>query len=181
MHERIEVASFATERIRLDLRLEVGNDFADILEVKTSVRDRSERIQRRHAPDGSLLLFGYGQDGFTAETRVESTRPPQRPEGDHLVWEIDIGPREEWQVDLEVPVPPGMGVTEPVRGDVADIFHHRVEDPAARWLARAAELTSDHLGLERATAQTRSDMSALRLETQVGEERISLPAAGMPF
>ncbi|MDZ5445190.1 glycogen debranching N-terminal domain-containing protein [Micromonospora sp. 4G57] len=181
LHERIEVGSFAGERVRLELRLEVGNDFADILEIKTNVRDRSERIQRRHARDGSQLVFSYEQDGFTADTRVWSTRPPRRLEGDHLVWAIDLGPRGEWQVDLKVPVPPGIGVTEPVRGDVADVFHHRVEDPAARWLARAAELTSDHRVLERATAQTRSDMSALRLEMEVGEERISLPAAGMPW
>ncbi|WP_406044315.1 glycogen debranching protein [Micromonospora sp. NBC_00898] len=181
LHERIGVASFAMERVRFELRLEVGNDFADILEVKTNVRDRSERIQRRHAPDGSLLVFSYEQDGFTADTRVRSTPPPQRREGDHLVWAIDLGPREEWQVELSVPVPPGIGVTEPVRGDAADVFHHRAEDPAARWLARAAQLTSDHLVLERATAQTRSDMSALRLEMECGEERISLPAAGMPW
>jgi N-terminal domain of (some) glycogen debranching enzymes len=180
LHERIEVISFATERVRFELGLEVGNDFADILEIKTNVRDRSERIQRRHAPDGSQLAFVYEHDGFTADTRVRSTIPPQRLDGDHLIWAIELDPREWWQVDLDVPVAAGMGVTEPIRGDIADIFHHRVEDPAARWLAGAAQLSSDHPVLERATAQTRSDLSALRLETTVGNERISLPAAGCP-
>ena len=82
LHERIELVSFASERVRFELRLEVGNDFADILEVKTKVRDRSDRIQRRHAPDGSLLRFEYEQDGFRADTSVRSTRTPQRREGD---------------------------------------------------------------------------------------------------
>ncbi|MGV9807594.1 amylo-alpha-1,6-glucosidase [Micromonospora chersina] len=181
LHERIQLVSFAPERIRFELRLEVGNDFADILEIKTSILDRSERIQRRHSPDGSLLLFGYEQDGFTAETRVEPTRPPQRLEGDHLIWAIDLGPREEWHVDLHVPLPPGTGVTQGVRGDIADVFRHRVQDPAAQWLAGAAQLTSDHPVLERAIAQTRADMSALRMEMTLGDERISLPAAGMPW
>ncbi|MFG2054729.1 glycogen debranching N-terminal domain-containing protein [Micromonospora sp. NPDC048930] len=181
LHERIELISFAPQRVRFALRLEVGNDFADILEVKTHVRDRSAWIQRRHAPDGSLLLFHYEHDGFTADASVRSTRSPQRLEGDHLVWEVELGPRESWRVDLDVPVSAGMGVTKGVRGDIADIFHHRVEDPAARWLAGAAQLTSDHQVLERATAQTRADMSALRMEMTLGEERISLPAAGMPW
>ncbi|MFI2651148.1 glycogen debranching N-terminal domain-containing protein [Micromonospora fulviviridis] len=181
LHERIELVSFAPDRVRFELRLEVGNDFADILEMKTTIRDRSERIQRGHAPDGSRLLFNYEQDGFTSQTSVRPTRLPERLEGDHLVWPINLAPHESWRVELDVPVPPGFGVTEAVRGDIADILHHRVEDPAARWLAGAAQLSSDHPALERAIAQTRSDMSALRMEMTLGKERISLPAAGMPW
>ncbi|MET8907895.1 glycogen debranching N-terminal domain-containing protein [Micromonospora sp. NPDC004551] len=181
LHERIELVSFAPEPVRFELRLEVGNDFADILEMKTAIRDRSEQIQRGHSPDGSLLLFHYEQDGFTAQTSIRSTPSPERLEGDHLVWGIELAPRGVWRVEFNVPVPPGFGVTEAVRGDIADIFHHRVEDPAARWLAGAAQLSSDNQVLERAIAQTRADMSALRMEMTLGQERISLPAAGMPW
>ncbi|SCF14612.1 Glycogen debranching enzyme (alpha-1,6-glucosidase) [Micromonospora coriariae] len=180
-HERVEVRSFRPEPVRVELRLAVAADFADLFEVKSVVRDRSAEIVRNHAADGAELCFSYGQGRFSAETRVRCQAPADRVEGDELVWDLYLPPREQWQVDLHVPLPPGMGVVEPVRGDIADIIHGRADDPLRRWTEDRAVLRSDNQPLERTVRQSRDDISALRLDLEVKGQRIMLPGAGLPW
>ncbi|MEW1584903.1 glycogen debranching N-terminal domain-containing protein [Micromonospora vinacea] len=143
LHERLELVSFRLEPVRFELRLAVGADFADLFEVKSTVRDRSAEISRSHAADGSEL--------------------------------------ESWKVDLHVPLPHGMGVVEPVRGDIADVFHGRADDPLRRWTEDRAVLRSDNVPLERTLRRSRDDLSALRLDLEVKGQRIMLPGAGLPW
>ncbi|MFV2116443.1 glycogen debranching N-terminal domain-containing protein [Micromonospora sp. LOL_025] len=180
-HERVEMVSFRPEPVRFELRLAVGADFADLFEVKSGVRDRSAEITRSHAQDGSELCFTYARGDFAAETRVCCSRPADRIEGDDLVWDITLHRREEWYVDLHVPLPPGMGVVEPVRGDIADVFHRRADDPVRRWALGRAALRSDNQALGRTLEQTRDDLAALRLDLEVKGQRIMLPGAGLPW
>ncbi|GAB3342561.1 glycogen debranching N-terminal domain-containing protein [Micromonospora halotolerans] len=180
-HERIELLSYRTEPVRIELRLAVAADFADLFEVKSGVRDRSADIVRRHGVDGAALSFRYERNGFQARADVRSSLPPDRVEGDELVWEVELQSRQEWQVDLEVPLPPGLGVVEPVRGDIADVLHGRGEDPLRRWVETRAVLRSDSTALERIVRRSRYDLAALRLDLEVKGQRIMLPGAGLPW
>ncbi|MEH1102220.1 amylo-alpha-1,6-glucosidase [Micromonospora sp. CPCC 205561] len=180
-HERVEMVSFRPEPVRIELRLSVGVDFADLFEVKSGVRDRSAEITRSHAADGSELCFSYARGEFSAVTRVCCSRPADRIEGDDLIWDVTLTRGEEWQVDLHVPLPPGMGVVEPVRGDIADVFHRRADDPVRRWTLSRAVLHSDSEALERTVRQCRDDLAALRLDIEVKGQRIMLPGAGLPW
>ncbi|MCX5116901.1 trehalase family glycosidase [Micromonospora sp. NBC_00362] len=180
-HERVELVSFRLEPVRVELRLAVAADFADLFEVKSRVRDRSAEISRDHAADGSELCFSYQRGDFSAQTRVCCATPADRIEGDDLVWDLELGPREEWKVDLHVPLPPGMGVVEPVRGDIADVIHGRADDPLRRWLEDRAVLRSDNAALEHTVRQSRNDLAALRLDLEVKGQRILLPGAGLPW
>ncbi|MCX5064629.1 glycogen debranching protein [Micromonospora lupini] len=180
-HERVELLSFRPEPVRVQLRLAVAVDFADLFEVKSVVRERSAQISRDHAADGSELRFSYRNGDFSAQTRVCCATPADRIEGDELVWDLYLTPRESWHMDLDVPLPPGMGVVEPVRGDIADVIHGRVDDPLRRWTADRAVLRSDNESLERTIRQSRDDLSALRLDLEVKGQRILLPGAGLPW
>ncbi|MEV0430659.1 glycogen debranching N-terminal domain-containing protein [Micromonospora sp. NPDC050495] len=180
-HERIEMLSYRAEPVRVELRLAVAADFADLFEVKSGVRDRSADIVRRHDPDGSPLCFRYETDGFAAQTEVCASLAPDRIEGDELVWEVQLQPRQEWQLDLSVPLPPGPGTVEPVRGDIADVLHRRFSNPVRAWIENRATLDSDNPVLERTTRQSRHDLAALRLELEVKGQRVELPGAGLPW
>ncbi|NES30138.1 glycogen debranching protein [Micromonospora terminaliae] len=177
--ERIEVVSYQPEPVRIELRLAAAADFADLFEVKSGVRDRSAQITRRHTPD--QLCFTYAAEDFSAETRICSSRPADRVEGDELVWELELHHRQEWQVDLDVPLPPGLGVVESVGGDIADVVHERVPDPFRNWMAGRAALYSDNQALERTMYRSGQDIAALRLELEVKGQRITLPSAGLPW
>ncbi|MBE1490987.1 glycogen debranching N-terminal domain-containing protein [Plantactinospora soyae] len=76
LHERIELRCFGREPKSFELRLAVGNDFADLFEIKTTVRDRSDRISRSHSADGSELMFVYSNGAFQASTEVHAHRQP---------------------------------------------------------------------------------------------------------
>ena len=180
-HERIELLSYGAGTVQIELRLAVGADFADLFEIKSVVSVRSASIVRRHAPDGSELSFRYEQDGYVAQTRLSADPPADRVEGDELVWLVDLNPREEWKIDLHVPLSAGLGVVEPVRGDIADVFHHRVIHPVSQWIAESATLTSGNPMLEKIMQQSRVDLAALRLDHEVDGQRIALPAAGLPW
>ncbi|MEV4824152.1 glycogen debranching N-terminal domain-containing protein [Micromonospora sp. NPDC049274] len=180
-HERVELVSFRPEPVRVQLRLAVAVDFADLFEVKSVVRDRSAQISRDHAADGSELCFSYRNGDFSAQTRVCCATPADRIEGDELVWDLCLAPREDWHMDLDVPLPPGMGVVEPVRGDIADVVHGRADDPLRRWAEERAVLRSDNQALERTVRQSRDDLAALRLDLEVKGQKILLPGAGLPW
>ncbi|MBM0257060.1 glycogen debranching N-terminal domain-containing protein [Micromonospora sp. 4G55] len=179
--ERIELVSFRTEPVRLEIRLAVAADFADLFEVKSGVRDRSEQISRTHNSGGTALTFSYANGDFTAQTSVRTSPPANRIEGDDLVWELDLAPRQIWQLDLHVPLPPGLGVVEPVKGDISEVIHGRVDDPLRRWLSDRALTRSDNLVLERVLRQSRDDLGALRLDLEIKGQRVMLPGAGLPW
>ncbi|GAA3778013.1 hypothetical protein GCM10022225_77300 [Plantactinospora mayteni] len=44
MRERIELESYAEEPVSVQLRLAVGTDFADLFEIKETVRDRVHQV-----------------------------------------------------------------------------------------------------------------------------------------
>ncbi|TNH31264.1 hypothetical protein FHG89_03210 [Micromonospora orduensis] len=72
-------------------------------------------------------------------------------------------------------------MVEPVRGDIADVFHGRADDPLRRWAEGRAVLRSDNAPLERTIRQSRDDLTALRLDLEVRGQRILLPGAGLPW
>ncbi|MDM4781408.1 MULTISPECIES: glycogen debranching N-terminal domain-containing protein [unclassified Micromonospora] len=179
--ERIELVSFRTEPVGIEVRLSVEADFADLFEVKSGVRDRSARIDRRRNASGAALAFAYANGDFTAETSVLTSIPPDRVEGDDLIWQLDLAPRQRWQLDLHVPLPPGLGVVEPVRGDIAEVIHGRVDDPLRRWVDNRALVRSDNPMLERVLGRSREDLGALRLDMEIKGQQVMLPGAGLPW
>ncbi|MGN9810475.1 amylo-alpha-1,6-glucosidase [Micromonospora sp. BQ11] len=179
-HERIEMLSFGAEPVRVELRLSVGADFADLFEIKSGVRDRSGRIARSHTSEE--LCFRYAADGFDASARVRCDPPATRVEGDDLVWEIDLASREGWQVDLVVPLPKGNRVMiDPLGGDIAQVVHRSTDNPLRRWVEGRTVLHSDNPVVERTTNRSRFDLAALRLDLEIRGQRVMLPGAGLPW
>jgi glycogen debranching enzyme len=181
LHERIEVSSFSERPVRAELRLAVGNDFADLFEVKDFVRDRSAEIRRNHASDGSRLAFSYANQGFEAETVVEVSTPASRLDGDDLVWDLDLPPRGEWACDLHVPLRLGPMAMEPLHQDFGDVFSPDGADSISHWLAQIPQFETDSHLLSEVVAKTARDLLALRIAARTEREDILLPAAGLPW
>ncbi|MGN9775268.1 amylo-alpha-1,6-glucosidase [Micromonospora sp. H33] len=181
LHERIEISCYWPEPLRLEVRMETGTDFADLIEIKSVVLDRSDRIDRHHGRDGSPLFFSYEHEGFSSQVGISASPPPDHVDGDDLVWVVELAPHDTWRVDLHVPLPPGTEMPNRVSGDIADVLHHRVEDPHARFQAQVSRLRSEHPLLERVMDQCRADLMAMRMEMEISGQLVSLPAAGLPW
>src|SRR5262249_36409896 len=69
--QQVTVCNSSSESVRFDLRLGCDADFADLFEVKSAVRDRSENIAT-DANEG--LGFRYEVPDFHAETRIRVLR-----------------------------------------------------------------------------------------------------------
>ena len=125
LYERVELRCFANRPVRFELRLAVGADFADILEIKETVRDRSQEINREHEP-GSLR-FLYRNRSFVATTTVEVSPAATRVEGDDLVWELCLEPDTEWRCELNVPLTFGPSDVRPEHRHFHEVFDHARE------------------------------------------------------
>ena len=77
LHERLELESYVDSPLRIELRLAVDNDFADLFEIKDKVRDRSDEIDRTPAADGTGLSFRYA-NGHSRRRRRSRSRMRRR-------------------------------------------------------------------------------------------------------
>ena len=143
MHERIELQSFSAKPLSIELRLAVGNDFADLFEIKDRVRDRSAEITREHAKDGSALSFRYQRDSFEAETTVKASPPADEVDGDDLVWHLELPARGEWRLELEVPLRLGPNELQPVHSGFGEEGFASQQDDAVDPLAAASAAPRD--------------------------------------
>jgi glycogen debranching enzyme len=181
LHERIDVQCFAGEPVSCQLRLGVGTDFADILEIKESVRDRSQQITRAHAPDGARLVFSYRNDVLELRTEVLVDPPAGRVEGDDLVWDLRLEPDRQWRCELTVPARYGPDYTLPTHRHFGEVFDGDAEDPASRWRAAAPVLQSDCDLLRKVFDKSVWDLVSMRVQKCLRGHVIDLPAAGLPW
>ena len=123
-------------------------------------------------------VFTYRNGDSRAQTRVVSATPADRIDGDDLVWELDLAPRQSGGARCTCRCAPGhAGGAGPAR------LRRGLRRPgrrrAARWLRRAGAAQPTPDCCERIAGRRRGpDRAADRPE--VGQ-RIVLPAAGLPW
>src|SRR5207249_3978575 len=110
-----------------ELRLACDADFADLFEVRSSVRDRTANIAC--GSGGRSLRFRYRVPGFLAETTVRIERSeirdagaervlgqaPPRIDSSEIVWEAELPPRCALMALVKVGVRVNRESFEPVQ------------------------------------------------------------------
>ncbi len=181
LHERIELWCYARRPGPIEVRLRIGTDFADLFEIKDIIRDRSASIVRTLETDLSAVTFSYRNGDFAACTRVESYPPPDRVDGDELVWTVHVDEDSAWEVDLFVPFAIGPTEVVPAGRGFGPVAGEPMPDATTRWFAEVPGLESDSRLLCDIIGQTGRDLLALRVQTRLGEHSLMLPAAGLPW
>jgi glycogen debranching enzyme len=182
LHERLELQSFAAHPLKIEIRLAVGNDFADLFEIKDRVRDRGAEIERHHASDRSALNFRYQHESFRAETTIKATPVADRIDGDDLVWDLELPPRGEWQCELDVPLKLGPNELQPAHAGFGEESFGGKDDLISRWGKDRPQLEADSHVLKEVIQQTARDMLALRMQAKTPDGvEVVLPAAGLPW
>ena len=181
MHERLEVECFSKMPVEIQLRLAVGTDFADILEIKETVRDRSSRITRSHAGDGSRLQFAYRHDSFEVGFEVDVDPPASRVDGDDLVWDVVLEPHRAWRCEVDVPLHYGPTDLLPRHWYFGQAAETGRDDAVSRWRAASPDLQTDSELLRDVAYRSAEDLLSLLIELFRGGERVVLPGAGLPW
>jgi glycogen debranching enzyme len=180
LHERIRLQSFAREQAHLELRLRVGADFADFIEIRGSeVRDRSAQVTRSHAADGSRLSFGYRNAEFAIETTVHVKPPASRTDGDDLVWDIVLSRNNRFDIDLHIPIT--LGPMDIPSVHIRSEDSEARNDPTGQWHAERPHLQCDLQLLVQVMDKSADDLLALRARALIDGQEITLPAAGSPW
>jgi glycogen debranching enzyme len=191
--EQIAAFNTAATAVSVELRLACGADFADLFEVRSSVRDRTASTSIRADPRGRWLRFRYGVPGFHAETTIRVERSEvlesvderavaqawPRIDGTDLVWELELPARHVLQALLRV----GVRVNDAEFEPTEPVWEHRepTGGPLADWLDRIARSESDSALLNSVFQQSVVDLAALRITGELLGETYVLPAAGLPW
>jgi glycogen debranching enzyme len=195
IHEQIAVYNSTPGPLRFRLRLDVGADFADLFEVKSKVRDRSEAIDTEHDPDERLLHFHYEVPGFLAETNVtlarsrivpgiegvgEGVDAPVAVDADGFVWDIELPTRHTLLALVRVTVRLNETALEPMHEEFGEEQRH-AEGALTSWLGEVPRFRCSSSSLRALLEKSVLDLAALRIEGELAGERYVLPAAGLPW
>jgi glycogen debranching enzyme len=137
--------NYGTQAHRMSLAFMFDADFADIFEVRGTIRkQRGKRLQdliEEHA-----LVLGYkGLDGIKRQTRISFSAPPESMGNHEATFSRELQPHEEWNLSLTVACerlePDGRPAVSPVTTESsnAPIFRTRLIGSTNRfnnWLAR---------------------------------------------
>ncbi|MBD0337991.1 MAG: amylo-alpha-1,6-glucosidase [Thermoleophilia bacterium] len=188
MQDRIRVWNETLEPVVFELALELAADFADMFTVKD--RDfalgNPERARPLPPPaeafwdaDHNQVLFSDPDPSWNEHTQVIVSRPAEA-NGAGLVYRIELEPRAEWKLVVDV-VPTRGG--DPVRPpEIEGRFGHElahVRESLAAWELRVPQLRATWDALQHAFGQSVADLAALRLRSNGDQGK--LPAAGMPW
>jgi glycogen debranching enzyme len=189
MQDRLIVQNQSMERQSFELALELENDFADILSVKSYDFALGDPMRAPPLPppveprfDGDQNQFVFSDDGdrATARTQVIVSRDGEVEHGS-VRFRIDLDPRERWQ--LRVDIIPSIDGDEVVPRTVERRFGDemtRVRESLAAWRLRVPQIRADWDELSRSFTSSVHDLASLRMRR--GDGGIGrLPAAGMPW
>jgi glycogen debranching enzyme len=175
-HEDVAVLNHSNEPESVEVRVEAGADFADLFEVKDALEKKGEHYRR--IDDGKLVL-GYRRDDFVRETHVSSSVEPAEITSDGFVFQLELGPHEEWSTCIDV-LPVTNGESAPKYAHGEDTPRPNMRLSLEDWLEQAPALESDSDTLEHVYRQSLVDLAALRFYSQILPDE-SLPAAGLPW
>jgi glycogen debranching enzyme len=187
MQDRIVLRNEAREPLALELALDVGADFADIISVKAHDFALGDPL---HAPPlpppaaprldrASNQLVLEEPDGRGGTTQVLLSRPGE-VEGGTVRFPLSLAPREQWE--LRVDVVASLSGEELLPAGVERHFGEgraHVQASLDAWHLRVPHLQTADDPLDHAFTQAVEDLAALRMRT--GDGTGMLPAAGMPW
>jgi glycogen debranching enzyme len=175
--ETIEIENHGKEPVELDVKLEVGADFADLFEVK----DKLAKVGQLYSNvNDSTLTLGYRREDFVRETVIKSDKKGELRE-DGFLFKVKVPAQGAWSVSFDV-------VARGRRADIEEIERQRTtsalmdssrEKNLEAWLASAPRLIASWDPLNKIYRRSLVDLAALRFETGVSPG--SLPAAGLPW
>ena len=106
-HETLTILNHRSEPVTLEVRVEVGSDFADLFEVKDALKKKGHYS---HVIEDDCLVLRYERETFARETWIGADKPAViDPKG--LTFEVTIGPEKRWSTELRVVTNhPGMSM-----------------------------------------------------------------------
>jgi glycogen debranching enzyme len=188
MQDHLVVRNEGNEELSLELALEVGADFADIISVKEHDFSLGNPLTApplpapaavRYDADANQLVLEEGGRPGGAKTQVLLSRIGD-PVDAGVRFRLHLPPRESW--DLRIDIVPSIAGEEVEPQAVERRFgeeREHVQESLTAWHLRVPRLQTEREDMRLAFRQSVADLAALRMR---GDDGLSmLPAAGMPW
>lgn len=179
--EELRVLNHESEPAELTIRIEAASDFADLFEVKDSLRKKGTY---RAEVAGTSLVLGYQRETYARQTWISASEPAALDEHG-LTFVITVPGHGQWGTEIEVVVSEGT-LDGSLHGPIGirGLGSRKVRRDMARglekWLRKAPAVECDWEPLERIYRRCMTDLAALRFSTLTMPGH-SLPAAGLPW
>lgn len=171
--EYLTVLNHGTEPEEVELRLEIGSDFADLFEVKDALQKKGEFFQ---AMRDHQLVLGYRRDTFLRETLISSTVPVTEGTVNSIGFRITLGAKSVWQTEFHVTPVTAEAIHQPkFTTDAGRMMRTNLKE----WFEQTPKVTC-HPEAMRIYARSLLDIASLRFHPDTMSEH-SLPAAGLPW
>jgi glycogen debranching enzyme len=178
-HEDLTILNHGSEPLDLDVRVDVGADFADLFEVKDKLQKKG---QTYHRQEDSGLVLGYQREKFIRETRVSST-PKGEIDEQGIHFQFRLEPQGEWKAGFDV-VTSRAGQYQIAQGTKYGSSDEKAKPAMGtsleQWIEAAPKLSATWTPLERIYNRSLIDLAALRFNSALIPGG-ALPAAGLPW
>ena len=188
MREHVLIRNESMETVAFTVGLELAADFADIFAVKDRDFALGDPLNAPPLPPpakadwdqehGQFVLEDRGE-GWHARTQVIVSAVGEVGDGT-VTWEVELEPRGEWRLDLDVYVSAdGVAVTPRQAEQQFGTELDHIRDSLAAWQLQVPQIRGTWDPLVRSFGRSVADLAALRIRTHRGFDK--LPAAGMPW
>lgn len=181
-HEDLTILNHSEKPADLEVRIEVGADFADLFEVKDALEKKGEFYN--YVADGRLVL-GYRREKFSRETWITSSTPAEITDLDTpaLTYHAHLAPHGQWSTGLDVSlgrIAAGIGFQTTKYHSAEEHAHPDMQMDLDEWLAAAPRLVTEWEPLSDTYKRSLVDLAALRFYP-IATPGAALPAAGLPW
>jgi glycogen debranching enzyme len=178
-NEELTILNHDDKPVELTVRIDAGNDFADLFEVKDAL-DKQGKYQTH--VESERLVLSYVRETYERATAISSTKPARIDEGG-LTFDVRIEPGGSWTTELDVTttlLASGQPRELPKVRSIGRNAKTTMQADLARWLDAAPRLECDSETLGLTYKRSLVDLAALRFSPLTAGSR-SLPAAGLPW
>jgi glycogen debranching enzyme len=187
MQDHVVLRNEGSEELTVELALEVGTDFADIISVKEHDFSLGNPLTAPPLPPPAAMRYDAGTNQLVleeaapggAKTQVLLSRAGEPVVGG-VRFRVQLAPRESW--DLRIDIVPSLAGEEAEPLAVERRFGEgraHVQESLAAWHLRVPRLQTRREDMRLAFRQSVADLAALRMRG--GHSLEMLPAAGMPW
>jgi glycogen debranching enzyme len=177
MVEKILLRNYDLRPRQALVTLQVQSDLADLFAVKEQRISQAEHLQQEMS--ATRFSFSAVRGGLERSTQVTFSRPAAVEPG-HAQWTVELPPRGEWELCVEVT---GQVAGVPIEGRYSCDKAVEESPPIQRleaWRAAVPVIDTDNAAFSEALAQTSEDLGALRIVDPEHPDDV-IVAAGAPW
>jgi glycogen debranching enzyme len=177
-YEEFKIANYGLKRIDLPLGITFAADFADIFEVRGTLRERRGRRLDDELRKDSITMTYEGLDGIVRRTRIECKPAPAHISASDLRFDCSLDPAQSVSFHLSVVCDPK--VPDPTTRRLATGYDRALVSAESELKAASANFCQISSSNDRFNRWIKRSIADVEMMT-LGNPETNYPYAGVPW